>query len=209
VKSSPFILLFSLFSGSFAYATGPYIEAGTSLGRMSGAGKYFQDSNADSTGSGFLGSFSLYFPVTSDRNFFHFDLGVQTRLATNSTTSGESLAMASINIAARLEISRFFVGGGYAPLDFVSKSGGGLTSLHSYASTHSYFLEGGVIWRVIPELQIAAAYGLEFGLPSGGRSPSPASEYGLRFRFPLSPKEGGGKRGVDFDGFRYPFGVMK
>ncbi len=209
MKSKLLLISTGLLFNLSAWALNPYIEAGTSLGRMSGAGDFFKDPAANSTGSGFVGSFSLYFPVTNERNFFHLDLGLQNRLNLNSTTAGSSLAMASVNLGLRIEFSRFFVGAGYSPIDFTSKAGQGATSLQIYPGSRSYFLEGGVIWRVVPELQICAAYAVEFGQVAGSRSPNPASEYGLRFRFPLNPHEGGGKSAVKFDGFRYPFGVMK
>lgn len=202
-------VLFCFGLSPLAQATTAYIEAGTSLGRMTSADKFFQQASAQDTGSGFVGSFSLYYPVTSLRRIVHIDLGIQNRLNLNSTTLGESLAMASINLAARIEFYRFFVGGGYSPIDFVSKTGEGASSLHTYPNSHSYFVEGGVIWRVVPELQICAVYALEFGTTPAGSGPNPASEYGLRFRFPLDPHEAGGKGAVKFDGYRYPFGVMK
>ena len=176
---------------------------------MSGADKYFGQSEAKDTGSGFVGSLGVYFPVNSDRNALQFQVGVQNRLSLNSTATGESLAMNTLNLAGRIELNRFFLGAGYSPFDFVSKAGSGVTSLHLNPGTHSYFLEGGVIWQVIPEFQIAAAYGLEFGSSPQGSGPSPATEIGLRFRFPLFPREMGGRGSAKFDGYRYPFGLMK
>ncbi len=178
---------------------------------MSNGGKYFGQNTAQTTGTGFLGSFSFYAPVTSIRHFFHFDLGIQNRfLTTSGSADGAPLAMGSTDVGLRLEISRFYVGGGYAPFTYVSRPGEGLTSLHGNGGTHSYFFEAGGIWRIIPEFQIVATVAREYGLPlSGGTSPSPISEYGLRFRFPLNPTENAHGNGVDFDGFRYPFGIMK
>ena len=197
-----------LFSFSSAHAIGPYIEAGTSIGTISSGDSYFKQTGA--SGSAFIGSLSLYAPITSEKRFFHFDLGLQNRLTTGSASSGSSLAMATTNLAFRLEIFRLFVGAGYSPLTFSSSASGGITSLHTYSGTSSHFLEGGAIWRVIPELQIVAAAGLEYGALSGGvKSPNPITEYGLRFRFPLNPVESSRAAGVDFDGFRYPFGFMK
>ena len=106
----------------------PYFEAGTSVGSYSKGQNFFGSANADS-GSGFLGSFSFYVPVTSIRNFFHFDLGLQNRVFTTSDSQGSPIAMGSSEISLRLEISRFYVGGGYAPITFVSNTG--LTGLHT------------------------------------------------------------------------------
>jgi hypothetical protein len=181
-----------------------YIEAGTSYGTMANGGSFFQNSAAQSSTSGFLGSLSLYVPVTKERNFFHFELGLQNRLL----TAGNSLAMATNEIGARLQISRFYVGGGYSPLTYVSNSG--VMSLHINPDTHAYFMEAGAIWRVIPEFQIVLTYSREYGVTSGGgQSPAPVAEYGLRFRFPLNPSDTSHGSAVDFDGFRYPFGFMK
>jgi hypothetical protein len=215
VKRTFAILFASLLFSPFWYAhdarATAYIEVGTSIATMSNGGNYFGQSDAQSTGTGFLGSFSFYTPITSERHFFHFELGLQNRFLTTSASSdSQPLALASVDPAIRLQISRFYVGGGYTPLNFVSKAGSGLSSLHLAPSTSSYFLEVGGIWRVTPEFQVVATVAREYGLPpGGGMSPSPINEYGLRFRFPLNPVENAHRTASDFDGFRYPFGFMK
>jgi hypothetical protein len=200
--SSIHLLFFLFFSGP-ASAT-LYFEAGTGIGRFSKADSFFGTSV--SSKSGFSGSFSAYYPVTRQQNFAHIDLGIQTRFTSGESTSGNTLTMGSANLGARIEIWRFYAGAGYSPINFLSEKGDGLLGLHTYPSNSSYFFEGGAIWRVVPELQIVAAVSLEYGIRG---SPSPLTEYGLRFRFPLSPKEGGGTQSATFDGFRYPFGIMK
>ena len=119
------------------------------------------------------------------------------------------LAMTSTNIAMRFELYRFYVGGGYSPINLASTSGP--LKLHTNSNVTSFFLEGGLIWRVVPELQIVLTYAREYGIiPGGGaHSPTPGTEYGLRFRFPLSPYASVGDASGKFDGFRYPFGFMK
>ena len=185
-----------------------YFEAGTSLGVVSNGLGYFGQSTAQSTSKGFLGSLSFYVPVTSERKFFHFELGVQNRFLT-AGTAAFPLAMATQELGLRLQLSRFYVGGGYAPLAYVSKAGSGISSLHLNPGASAYFAETGAIWRVIPEFQIVAIYAIERGLPkTGGLSPT-LNEVGLRFRFPINPTENARGSGVDFDGFRYPFGFMK
>ena len=197
------ILLVSLLALHDASAT-LYFEAGTGLGRFSKADTFFGTSV--SSKSGFSGSFSAYYPITREQNFAHIDLGLQTRFTSTDSTAGNTLTLGSANLAARVEIWRFYGGAGYSPISFISKKGEGILGLHPYPSNSSYFLEGGAIWRVVPELQIVAAVSLEYGTKG---SPSPMTEYGLRFRFPLSPKEGGSSKAAEFDGFRYPFGIMK
>ncbi len=123
----------------------------------------------------------------------------------SSTTPKLDLAMLSTNIAMRFEFYRFYVGGGYAPFTLAGTSGP--TSFHTNPTATTYFLEGGVIWRVVPELQIVATYAMEYGISP--KSPSPGTEYGLRFRFPISPYASAQDASGKFDGFRYPFGFMK
>jgi hypothetical protein len=188
----------------------PYFELGTSLGKLSSYDQFFgQTTTGNSSNLGFCGSLSFYVPVTSPKNIIHLDLGLQNRMYFVSNSSPQTdLAMVSVNIAARLEFYRFFVGAGYSPLSLVSTSGP--LSLHSNSGATGYFGEGGVIWRVVPELQIVATYAMEYGTTSAGtKSPSPASEYGLRFRFPISPYKSAGDASDKFDGFRYPFGIMR
>ncbi len=198
------LLLLALPSGAKASL---YFEGGTAIGSFKNASGFFGQSVA--SGTSFVGSFSAYVPVTREQNFMHFDLGLQTRMSTATSTSGTALAMGSAHLGARIEIWRFYAGAGYSPITFVSNKGSGLLGMHTNPGTSSYFMEGGAIWRVIPELQIVAAMALEYGSGSSGLSPSPLMEYGLRFRFPLNPKESGGVSESRFDGFRYPFGFMK
>ena len=206
----PSLLLF--YSGT-AHAWSSYFELGTSLGKISNGNSFFGlTSGAESSNTGFCGSFSFYVPVTSPHNFFHFELGLQNRLTLVSIASPhKDLSMLTPNISMRFELYRFYVGGGYAPMTLVSSGGSGPSGLHPNTGTTAYFFEGGLIWRVVPELQIAATYAMEYGITAAGgsHSPSPATEYGLRFRFPLSPNAAAGDASSKFDGFRYPFGIMK
>lgn len=194
-----------------AQATGAYYEAGTSLGGFAAADSFFNQPSAAATSGGFVGSLSVYVPVSRPNALGRLQAGLQTRIST-STTEGtnDALAMGSLHLGARLEIWRFYVGAGYSPWTWVSKPQQGVTSLHLNPGFSSYMAEAGLIWRVIPEFQIAACFGVEYGLGrSGIQSPLPVTEYGLRFRFPFNPKEGNTGEGVKFDGFRYPFGVMR
>jgi len=174
---------------------------------MKNGDSFFHQPNATSSGFGFVGSLSFYYPVLSAGDVLDFDLGIQNRLTLTSNDS-HSFAMDNPHLSARIEFWRMYVGAGYAPYTFVSKPGEGITSLHTNPDQKSYFVEGGLIWRVIPEFQVAATYALEFGLPSGGGISPTSAEYGLRFRFPLNPTELGRGGKVDYDG-RYPFGFMK
>lgn len=178
----------------------PYIEAGTAIGRVSQADAIAQQS-LGTLGTSFVGSLSLYFPVTPLRNAAHFELGLQNRFTTLPGDSGSAFLFTP-HLSARVEFWRFYFGGGYAPKVLVD--------FKPYQGSSAFFGEAGVIWRVVPEFQIAATFAMEYGMPaSGGRSPSPATEYGLRFRFPLDPKETGSSSAVDYDGHRYPFGIMR
>jgi hypothetical protein len=195
-----------------AIAWNMYTELGASLGKISNATQYFGLGSTDSSSSntGFAGSVSFYIQASPRRFPVHLFLGLQDRMVFASIENPASnLAMNTLNVAARLEFfNRFYAGAGYAPITF--KSVNGPMGLRNGGDTTAYFFEGGVIWRVIPELQIAATYSLEYGmLASGARSPSPSSEYGLRFRFPIFPYESKTGAGSDFDGYRYPFGIMK
>jgi len=194
-----------------ARATGAYYEAGTSMGGFAAADLFFNQPAASATSGGFVGSLSVYVPVSKPNAFGRLQAGLQTRISTTTVEgTGDALAMGSLHLGARLEIWRFYVGAGYSPLTWVSKPQQGVTSLHLNSGFSSYLGEAGLIWRVIPEFQIAACFGVEYGLGGGGvQSPLPVTEYGLRFRFPFNPKEGTAASGVEFDGFRYPFGVMK
>lgn len=206
-----FGLFFLLNTPLQSWGGSPYFELGSSLGKLTELDRYFGfTSTGTSSNLGFCGSFSFYVPITSPRNFFHFDLGLQNRMYFVSSTNPDyDLSLVTTNVALRLEISRFYIGGGYGPFTLVSQNGP--LKLRTNPNVTSFFVEGGLIWRVVPELQIVATYAQEYGIIPGetNRSPSPASEYGLRFRFPLSPYSTPGGGAADYDGFRYPFGFMK
>lgn len=193
-----------LLQSQAAYAWSTYVELGAGLGKLSNVDSFFGTSGAGNSNMGFCGGLSFYVPVTSPKNIFHFELGIQNRMYFVSTSS-QDLAMISSNIAARFEFYRFYVGAGYSPIHFASTAGPLSLSVKPGAS--SFFGEGGLIWRVVPELQIVLSYAMEYGISP--KSPSPGSEYGLRFRFPLSPYSSVGDASSKFDGFRYPFGIMK
>jgi hypothetical protein len=189
-----------------------YFEVGTSAGNMISPSAYFQQP-LSKPGLGFVGSFSAYIPY-KPKSWFHFDFGLQNRLtltnSKNESGNSQSFSMFTPNIAVRIEFWRFFIGGGFSPLPYSSKASAGLTSLRPTPKATSYFMETGMIWRVIPEFQIVLAAGAEFASVNGTVSPSPSIEYGFRFRFPLNPKDyAAGSGGVKFDGLRYPFGFMK
>jgi hypothetical protein len=205
-------LLLMLVKPHSTLAASAYGELGASFGKISTGDGYFGTSNSISSSNlGFCGSFNFYIPVTPSRYKVNLQLGLQNRLTLVSNPSPKlDLAMFTANMAFRVELSdRFYVGAGYGP--FTLKSTNGLLNLMNNNGATSYFYEAGAIWRVVPELQISVTYSLEYGSPANGgsRSPSPASEYGLRFRFPLFPYESGSGSASDYDGFRYPFGFMK
>ncbi len=187
-----------------------YIEAGTGFATFTKAGNYFGTSSADTASGGFAGSLSVYFPVTRTQNWVRLQLGLQNRLNMGSIKStGQSLVMGSSHVGLRVEVWRLYFGAGYAPWMLTSDPGTGVSGLKTRPQGSGYLGEAGILWRVIPEFQIALGASLEFGTVPGGSSPNPITEFGLRFRFPFKPKEGGGRGSVDFDGFRYPFGFMK
>lgn len=190
-----------------AHAFGIYTDFGFGIGTLKNGANYFNQPTADGSHSSTVINGGLYYPVLEKALIL--DLGLMDRLTYSSTSSGSSLGMNTVNVGARLEFARFFVGAGYGVFDMVSSAGS--SSPHAYSGVHSHFFEGGVIWRVIPEFYITLSAGLEYASPTGGTSPSPSSDYGIHFRFPLYPSERpkSGSKSVEFDGFRYPFGFMK
>ena len=206
---STVLLALSILLSTHEGIASPYFEAGAALGDVKNGDEFFNLPNSNSDSFGFVGSFSFYAPVTSLKHFWHLELGLQNRVSTFTNSDSKSFAMLSPNLSARLEFSRFYVGAGYAPITFASKGDSGISGLTRRTDAVSYFFEGGLIWRIIPEFQIAFTYALEYGAAFGPALNSRGSEYGLRFRFPLFPKELTKGSGADFDGFRYPFGVMK
>lgn len=194
-----------------AQAFSPYLELGTSLGKLSSLDRFYNLGSSGTTSNlGFCGSFSFYIPVTPPKLLAHFDLGIQNRMYFLSTNSPQKdFTFASTNISFRFEFYRFYVGAGYSPFAFGSTDGALKTKLNPDFT--SGFVEVGAIWRIVPELQIVATYAMEYGILHGGGtlSPSPAYEYGLRFRFPLNTQSYKDDVSNQFDGFRYPFGFMK
>jgi len=200
-----FLLSFSLAFSPLAGAS-TYFEFGLGVGTFKKADSYFGTSVSNA--GGFAGNFSAYWPLTYLGNLARIDFGLQNRISCGTDTSGGSLTFGSVNLATRIEFWRFFVGAGASPITFFNTNQKGILGLHPQAGTYSYFVEGGALWRVVPEFQIIASAALETASVSSALSPSPITEFSLRFRFPLNPKEFTG-RGSSFDGYRYPFGIMK
>lgn len=204
-----FLAAFLLIScPTLAHASG-YWEGGWSLNMMKKGATWFGQSSANSADTGYGLAGSVYFPVLWARHPYHLDLGIQDRY-TRSSASSNSFGMNTVNIAARLELWRIFVGAGYGFFDFVNSPGKSSLSMHHYSNATSIFYEAGLIWRVIPEFQINLEAAIENGTPPSSSATSPTTtSLGISFRFPFSPKETNSARGVEFDGFRYPFGFMK
>lgn len=190
----------------------PYFEFGTSAGTISKGNGYFSTTGMDPSNMGFIGSLNFYFPVTPMKHVAHLEFGMQNRFTlvsgTDSTVTNSQHAILAPAASMRIEFWRLYVGGGFAPMNFKSKNGGGFGSLTPGTGTSSYFGEVGIIWRVIPEFQICLTLAQEYASSTGASGLS-ATEYGVRFRFPISPKEIETSGGVKWDGFRYPFGFMK
>jgi hypothetical protein len=200
-----YLLSFSLMLTPVSRASN-YLEFGLGVATFKKADSYFGTSVSNA--GGFAGNFSAYWPILYLGDLARMDLGFQTRISCASDTSGGSLSFASTNLSTRIEFWRFFIGAGASPITFYNTQSKGILGLHPYPGTLSYFLEGGAFWRVAPEFQIIASAALESASASSGLSPSPITEFSLRFRFPLNPKEST-SRGAGFDGYRYPFGIMK
>lgn len=188
----------------------PYFEFATGLGSATNADQFFNTTHANPTQLGFSGALNFYFPITPMRHFAHLELGVQNRLLFVSSDdhllADKTNVLFSPSAALRVEFWRMFIGAGISPTNLASKSGKGLGSLAAATGFSSHFFEGGVIWRVVPEFQICLAVSTE---QITGPSHASTLEYGLRFRFPTSPSEQASSGGVDWDGFRYPFGIMR
>jgi hypothetical protein len=80
----------------------PYVEGGVSAGTLTNGQNYFGQSNASSTHLGYLGSLSFYVPVTSERRFFHFDLGLQNRIL-SASSNRSTWAQANSRLASKSE----------------------------------------------------------------------------------------------------------
>ena len=199
-------LLFLLLGLGSASHAAPYFEFGLGVATFKKADAYFGTSVSNA--GGFAGNFSAYWSSAYLGNLARIDLGFQNRISCATDTSGGSLTFGSMNLATRIEFWRFFAGAGVSPITFYNTQSKGILGLHPYPGTYSYFVEGGAFWRVAPEFQIIASAALETASVSSTVSPSPITEFSLRFRFPLDPKESSG-RGSSFDGYRYPFGIMK
>ncbi len=190
----------------FKAAAVPYIEGGTSLGSILNGDHFFNESGASVSGKAFVGSLSVYFTTPELLDLCHFDIGLQNRLSLGSTATSQ-LTLATPNLAARFEFFRFYVGAGGSPFPLGGTTG--LGGLKHESGTYSFFFEGGLIWRVVPEFQIVPTFGIEEVKSASGLSPT-TIEYGIRFRFPINPHDQSvSKKPVKWDGFRYPFGVMR
>ncbi len=177
-----------------------YSELQTGIGIISSAEKYF--GVAGSGGLGFSGGLHLYGNLFGKPGMA-WQWGIANRLTTGNL-DGASLAMLTHNLATRIEFYRFYIGGGFSPFGW--KSTDGISGLKPNSGVKTFFLEGGLIWKIVPEYQICATVAYEFPyltfVPTN-------MEYGLRFRFHFGNPEDSSKKEKDWDGWRYPFGFMR
>ncbi len=201
-----------LFACAFtpAVTQAAYIDVGTSLGSISSPSGFFNSLGSSSSNTGFVGSLGGYFGLNSLSSVVRFQLGVQNKLSIASLeATSEQLASLTHHLALRIELARFYVGAGYAPIAWRSENGRGLASLTRAQGASAQFFEGGIIWNMVPEFQICAHFGAETLNPGSGGTSATVTEYGLRFRFTLNPSEVTKSGSKSWDGFRYPFGIMR
>jgi hypothetical protein len=199
--------LILFFAPSYAYSA--YVDLGTSLGSISSPAAFFGSTSDASSNTGFVGSLGAYFGLNSLSSFVRFQLGVQNKLSIASLENpSEQLASVTQHLGARIELGRFYAGAGYAPIVWKSENGQGFSSLTRAIGASAQLYEGGVIWNIVPEFQLCAHFGVETLSPPGAPS-AIVTEYGLRLRFTINPKEVTKSRASSWDGFRYPFGIMR
>ncbi len=190
-----------------AFLFAPYVEFGLGSSKIKNGDTFFNLSGAHSPSTGLGENLSFYVPVTPLRFIGHLEVGLQNRIATGTAFTGQYLDTCNPHFALRVEIWRFYAGGGYAPFTYSSTDG--ISHLTNNQLSQTYFTEFGAIWRVTPEFQITANLSNEYEIPKVPGNRMAISHYGIGFRFPLFPKESTGTAGRDFDGFRYPFGFMR
>ena len=130
-------------------------------------------------------------------------IGLQHRTVTGSVNSMEYYAIQAPYLIARLQLSRIFVGAGFAP--FVWRRVGPMPGLDAFSGapgSRAFLGEGGFLWP-------AAA---QFITTDGVLSPKPTGELTVLMRvyfgFSRSSSSSDGRdTSNEFHGWRYPFGV--
>ena len=97
-----------LFHYENAHAWSSYIELGTSIGNLTSGGPAVGLPASTVTTKGFCGGLSFFVPVTSPKNFFHFELGLQNRMYFVADTTNKNLGLLTTNLAVRFEFYRLY-----------------------------------------------------------------------------------------------------
>lgn len=177
-----------------------YFEFGGGLAKMKSASALYSTSTqkAPDSMSGGAGQATLGFNLQESQRGLLLQLGLQGRYV---SASGHDL-LATYPIA-RLELWRLGLTFGYTPFLW---DGIGFKKLSGASS--AMVAELVFLMPITPEIDFGLSGGMQWvTLESGGKSPSPSTEYGAFFRLNFGMSDNQASERRKFKGWRYPFGV--
>lgn len=166
-------------------------------------------SQVDSTSNiGAAVNSTLLFSFDIEKSAVQFQIGVQDRFSLVSSRN-MNLGLHVPYAVLRLQITKIFVGVGYAPMVWKRVSDTtGIDNFNRLTDGKSIMGEAGLLWSVTPKFSLGAAAGMQMVSASGVNGPRPAFDLTALMRFYFGfMGDGKSSRGSnEFMGWRYPFG---
>ncbi|MCC7441984.1 MAG: hypothetical protein IT285_10135 [Bdellovibrionales bacterium] len=192
-----------------AHAGDVYIETGIGFSNISNGQFLFGGLMPASPDAGAAFTLGFWFNLSSDHAPLQFHVGLKDRISTGH--SGDLQFILNVPYPMfRLELSRFYFGGGVATWAFTKQGSLAGLGYDSNTGAISYAAEAGVLWKVVPYFHLAVEGAMEYVSPPNATelSPRPAMTFALQMRFftGLSPTTGEDSK-KEYDGWRYPFGI--
>lgn len=193
-------------SGTTALAGELYFETGFGLGQIGSASSLYTGI-PNSPSFGLAGNLTFAKNISSNSAFIQIHLGLKTRYVSSSDDS-YSYSLIGAYPLLRIEVSRFYFGGGISPFVLQNNPGEGSSSFIRSPSAVAYMAEAGLVWRVVPFFYLALEVGGQFVKNAAGTlGPKPSLEGTFQMRFLTTPSGSAGSGSRKFDGWRYPFGI--
>lgn len=214
IRNLRFALLILAFAAAPwpAKATSFYVESGMGVSQFRAASGLFTDSEGVATDMGLAFGLGIFFATGDGRNPIEFQIGLQPRLSSSSDANG-SYSLLSAYPIVRLQISRLYLGGGYAPYVYKrSAATAGFDAFTPVTGGRNLMAEIGALFPVTPDFSLALSGVMNLMRSDAGLSPKTLDYlFSMRFYFGHSGASGGGseKSSNEFKGWRYPFGFMR
>ena len=207
------IALAWLIMSTSAHAGLFYVNNGVGLSQIRSGDPFFGSGVGSPQTLGLHFTLGLYWGVGSGQNPIDFQIGFEPRLNTGSDTNA-SYSTLSIYPVARLQVSRAYLGVGWAPMVYKRVGSAlGFDGFQLVQGAKHWMAEAGMLFPMTPEFSMGLGMTAEFLKSDLGTSPITYSGVvSMRYYFAQTGDSSGGgssRRSNEHRGWRYPFGYMR